>query len=1142
MKFFILITVLSVLSTTHASVNAREAYFNGTAYLRLLTPMSLWGQSVINFKSCKGGEILSQRYAGHTLLLSVSDDYVQLSLIGPSSSSIKVDARIPAKLLDNKWHNLELYYQMGNLNLRIDEQNLIIANSTYNAMFLNDQEIRNEAAVLILGNMFSGCLLEGPGLVFNTSAMHAQGVLFGPCPLAFGACTDQDILIRIPINYCLNEPCMTGSCISRIDNYECHCTTRYKGKNCEIDNGPPCNSQPCQHGGTCQEDKIGNYKCQCPNGFNGLQCEVEIIIHPLCEMNPCMNNGTCRVTNGKNYECDCIIGFTGSRCETDANDCESQPCQNDGHCIDEIGGFTCDCNGLGYTGVLCQNNIDECSGNQNPCSNGGTCYDNYGSYTCQCSLGFGGKNCETIINECQSQPCLQGSTCIDKRGSFECMCLPGYAGFYCEIPPPCPKCPADSECVQGKCVCKSGTTGSIGYCSNGLQMKSAKTNACSTICLNGATCAGTATNTTCICSSNFTGERCEINLNTDCSCFNGGSCPTTNSSDCICESGFSGSKCENVELCSTENCPEPKICSDGKCTCPENINCDGPCASIPCSNGATCHQRENEYLCECADGFNGTNCEEDVDECVQQGICGHGICVNRPGSFQCYCEPGYTGLLCDLDVDECLSRPCKNDAICINKVNDYECDCRPGYEGKQCQTDIDECAGNPCYLGSTCQDEIANFTCICINGMTGRLCDTDIDDCLPQPCRNGRCIDQLGGFQCDCNNTGYTGAKCELNIDECLPAPCQNGAVCIDGLNDYQCNCYLGYTGKNCETDINECESIPCQYQGRCLERSNQTIYNMSSDYDLPEIYMQQFSYNNASGYECICVPGIKGRNCEININECESNPCFKTGSCVDGVGSYTCECEPGFEGIHCEIDIDECDKYKPCVHGTCLDGRDNYLCDCDQLYGGKNCSVSLIGCQNLPCLNSGTCIPYLENETQHKFNCSCRHGFQGEKCEKITTMSLITESLLTVNTSRAEGYEIHLRFKTTLPNGVLAFGDGNSYRYILELVSGRLNLHSSLLNKWEGVFIGSNLNDSNWQTVFVAINSSHLVLSANEEQTIYPINSFEGINGSHTTFPTTYLGGSIPNLRSYLRHLPHAPSSWIGCMEDVVINHQWVS
>lgn len=240
------------------------------------------------------------------------------------------------------------------------------------------------------------------------------------------------------------------------------------------------------------------------------------------------------------------------------------------------------------------------------------------------------------------------------------------------------------------------------------------------------------------------------------------------------------------------------------------------------------------------------------------------------------------------------------------QINAYECVCQPGYTGINCEIDINECDSNPCTKGSTCNDMINNFTCSCIPGMTGRFCENDIDDCISAPCQHGgHCIDELGGFRCDCANTGYEGQLCELNIDECESQPCQNGAACIDDINDYRCKCYPGYMGKNCEIDINECESNPCLYNGNCLERSNITLYALSQTMDLPEFFNRQFSYQNASGqvrvkdwgkanvylfyfnisrYECVCVPGIMGKNCEININECETNPCGKHGTCNDGV------------------------------------------------------------------------------------------------------------------------------------------------------------------------------------------------------------------------------------------------------------------
>ena len=148
-----------------------------------------------------------------------------------------------------------------------------------------------------------------------------------------------------------------------------------------------------------------------------------------------------------------------------------------------------------------------------------------------------------------------------------------------------------------------------------------------------------------------------------------------------------------------------------------------------------------------------------------------------------------------------------------------------------------------------------------------------------------------------------------------------------------------------------------------------------------------------------------------------------------------------------------------------------DYKCDCETNFGGKNCSVPLTGCEEVTCLNGGTCTPWLLGEDDHRGNCSCMPGFDGELCQILTTFSFKGDSYVSVQSEREEGYELSFRFRTTLSNGVVAIGQGSTF-FTLQLDNGKLKLHSSMLREYEGVIIGENLNNTQWQKVFVAVNN----------------------------------------------------------------------
>ena len=189
----------------------------------------------------------------------------------------------------------------------------------------------------------------------------------------------------------------------------------------------------------------------------------------------------------------------------------------------------------------------------------------------------------------------------------------------------------------------------------------------------------------------------------------------------------------------------------------------------------------------------------------------------------------------------------------------------------------------------------------------------------------------------------------------------------------------VGFDGKTCEIDIDECSSNPCQHEGTCQQWEN--------------------------SYKCFCRDGFEGKNCERNINDCAQDPCLEDGQCVDLVNDFKCLCKPGirmktiisrivwkntyvhigFTGIRCEEEINECEP-NPCVNdGDCRDLINGYLCNCKDGFTGTNCEININECDPDPCLNGATCL-----DLDSRYECQCPVGFKGNLVSNCLSLKIL--------------------------------------------------------------------------------------------------------------------------------------------------------
>uniref|UniRef100_G3SK60 Protein crumbs homolog 1 n=1 Tax=Gorilla gorilla gorilla TaxID=9595 RepID=G3SK60_GORGO len=409
---------------------------------------------------------------------------------------------------------------------------------------------------------------------------------------------------------------------------------------------------------------------------------------------------------------------------------------------------------------------------------------------------------------------------------------------------------------------------------------------------------------------------------------------------------------------------------------------DNSCKSNPCHNGGVCRSRWDDFSCSCPAHTSGKACEE-----VQW--CGFSPC---PRGAQC--QPVLQGFECIANAvfngqsSQILFRSNGNITRELTNITF-------GFRTRDANVIILHAEKEPEFLNISIQDSrlffqlqsgnsfyMLSLTSLqSVNDGTWHEVTLSMTDPLSQTSRWQMEVDNETPFVTSTIATGslnflkdntdiYVGDRAIDNIkglQGCL-STIEIGGIYLSYfenvhgfINKPQEEQFLKISTNSVVTgclQLNVCNSNPCLHGGNC-----------------EDIY---------SSYHCSCPLGWSGKHCELNIDECFSNPCIH-GNCSDRVAAYHCTCEPGYTGVNCEVDIDNCQSHQ-CANGaTCISHTNGYSCLCFGNFTGKFCRQSRLPSTvcgnektNLTCYNGGNCT-----EFQAELKCMCRPGFTGEWCEK---------------------------------------------------------------------------------------------------------------------------------------------------------------
>uniref|UniRef100_A0A670K1V2 Heparan sulfate proteoglycan 2 n=1 Tax=Podarcis muralis TaxID=64176 RepID=A0A670K1V2_PODMU len=329
------------------------------------------------------------------------------------------------------------------------------------------------------------------------------------------------------------------------------------------------------------------------------------------------------------------------------------------------------------------------------------------------------------------------------------------------------------------------------------------------------------------------------------------------------------------------------------------------CQDRPCQNGGVCRDSESSsYVCECPQGFAGSNCEHPQALRCHPEACGpDATCVNRATGqgYTCRCLLGKYGEKCMDGTTVTVPYFHGGDAfISYPPLTNIHYELRVDLEIKPLSPD-----GLILFSGGD-GSPVADFVSLSmVNGHLEFRYELGSGTAVLRSAKPLE-LEQWHRITAErLNKDGTLQVNDERPVKRSSPGKSQGlnlrTSMYLGGVDDsvrlpaaanvsshfYGCIGEVSINGKKVDIsysflesrsisqcfDSSPCDRRPCLHGGKCL---------LTGEYE----------------FQCLCLDGYKGERCEVSEVQCQlQQPCLNGGICKD----TACVCPPGFLGLYCE-------------------------------------------------------------------------------------------------------------------------------------------------------------------------------------------------------------------------------------------------